>query len=264
MRVEINVMAEGSAEQIARDVGVALGNCLNRGKREPADAAAPIATRPEAPTGLCFQAVRLTDESIQLADLKDAIMQGHGLAVIRPFDLLTFPLDNGQRIAVQCAHVGDHTARFVFRDCYDKHQMNPEADNTTGYLGSEGRRHVLEDIYPHLPAELRDMIVPRQMVEIIKGERKEYADPLWLPSATDYFGSPDGKWWPDEPDSFQLPIFQRERNRVKEVGDEGTCWHWLRSVYSSYSAGFCYVRTGGSAGDRSACYSLGFAPGFDL
>ena len=121
-------------------------------------------------------------------------------------------------------------ARFIFKDCYDECKMNDADTNKTGYFGSKGRRHVLEDIYPHLPQELRNLIRPRRIVETIDGEMKEYEDPLWLPSATDLFGAPEDKWWPDEPDSFQLPIFLKERDRVKECPGKGTwCW-WLRSV----------------------------------
>ena len=46
------------------------------------------------------------------------------------------------------------------------------------YLKSEGRRHVLEDILPLFPAWLREAMKPRHMVEIIDGEKHEYADTL--------------------------------------------------------------------------------------
>ena len=101
-------------------------------------------------------------------------------------------------------------------------------------------------------------------METIGGEVKKYEDPLWLPSATDLFGAPEDKWWPDEPDSFQLPIFLKERDRVKECPNRGTwCW-WLRSVYAGHTANFCIVDTGGSASYYGAYFSYGFAPGFDL
>ena len=102
------------------------------------------------------------------------------------------------------------------------------------------------------------------MVEEIDGERIEYADLMWLLSATDVFGpSPEG-YWKDIDDSFQLPIFQRERDRVKECGDEGTYPYWLRSVSATYSGYFCYVPAGGGADTGDAHGSYGFAPGFDI
>ena len=99
------------------------------------------------------------------------------------------------------------------------------------------------------------------MSEEIDGERHEYADTLWIPSATDVFGA--GDWWNEEPDSVQLEIFKRERDRVKEVAGETWNW-WLRSPGASGSSTFVYVYTGGTVASYSAYVSLGFAPGFDL
>ena len=115
---------------------------------------------------------------------------------------------------------------------------------------------------PHFPAELRDALAPRHLSEVIDGETYNYADALWLPSATDVFGA--GDWWNEEKDSFQLPIFKTERDRVKEVADEGTYFWWLRSPYASYSNIFVYVDADGAVSSIYAIYSYGFAPGFDL
>ena len=100
--------------------------------------------------------------------------------------------------------------------------MNDTPTNKGGYLKSEGRRHVLEDILPLFPDELAEAFEPRFMSEEIDGERHEYADTLWIPSATDVFGA--GDWWNEEPDSVQLEIFKRERDRVKEHVGDGTCF----------------------------------------
>lgn len=104
----------------------------------------------------------------------------------------------------------------------------------------------------------------RKIVEEIDGERAEYADPLWLLSATDVFGPSEEGYWKDIDDSFQLPIFKRERDRVKECGSEGTYPYWLRSVHATYSYYFCYVHTDGGASSNYAIWSYGFAPGFDI
>ena len=82
--------------------------------------------------------------------------------------------------------------------------------------------------------------------------------------ATDVFGTPDGAWWKDGDDDFQLPVFARERDRVKECGDKGTYFWWLRSVIAGDTSRFCCVNTGGSASSNSAYYSRGFAPGFKV
>lgn len=177
---------------------------------------------------------------------------------------IDIPLTCNGTVTAVCGKVTPTSARFVFKDCWDVCEMNDEPTNKTGYYKSKGRRHVLEDIYPLIAPEWKEIIVPRAMVEIIDGERVEYADPLWLPSATDVFGKPDDAWWKDEGDDFQLPIFQRERDRVKECGDSGTYPWWLRSVGANGSNSFCVVGTGGSAINCYAYYSCGFAPGFDI
>lgn len=184
--------------------------------------------------------------------------------LISPFDEIDIPLDTGETVTVVCAYVEPEWARFVFKDCWDEAVMNDEATNKTGYFKSKGRAHVLVDILPRIAQEWRAIFKPRQMVEEIDGELVEYADLLWLPSATDVFGPSEDGYWKDIDDSFQLPIFKRERDRVKECGDEGTYPYWLRSVNAAYSDSFRLVSTDGSGPDITANYSNGFAPGFDI
>lgn len=51
---------------------------------------------------------------------------------------------------------------------------------------------------------------------------------------------------------------------MKECGDKGTYFWWLRSGYASGTGNFCFVDTDGSAIDYAAYFSAGFAPGFDI
>ena len=78
------------------------------------------------------------------------------------------------------------------------------------------------------------------------------------------FGPSEEGYWKDIDDSFQLEIFKRERDRVKECGDNGTYPYWLRSVTATNTYYFRLVTTGGSYSYGSANYSYGFAPGFDI
>lgn len=207
---------------------------------------------------------RKTAEEISVKELKEAISSGHGLEVIRPFDELEIELTDGELVTAVCAgYVSPTRARFALKDgLAEPWQMNKRATNKGGYLKSEGRRHVLEDILPRFPEELRDAFAPRFFCEEIDGEKHEYADTLYLPRMTDIFGP--GGWWNDEPDCVQLEIFKRERDRVKECGDRGTFPYWTSSVYAGSSATFCLVRTSGTAGNSDATFSFAFAPFFDL
>lgn len=197
-------------------------------------------------------------------DFKTAVEEGNVDELISPYDEIDIPIDTGGSVTAVCAYSSPTTARFVFKDCWDEAAMNDEATNKGGYYKSKGRAHILVDILPHIAQEWRAIFKPRQMVEEIDGERIEYADLMWLLSATDVFGPSEEGYWKDLDDSFQLPIFERERDRVKECGSEGTYPYWLRSVYATGSYAFCYVNAGGSATYYYAYWSFGFAPGFDI
>lgn len=197
-------------------------------------------------------------------DLKTAVEEGNVDEVVSPFDEIDIPLDTGGTVTVVCAYSSPNTARFVFKDCWDEAAMNDEATNKGGYYKSKGRAHVLVDILPHIAQEWRAIFKPRKMVEEIDGERIEYADLMWLLSATDVFGPSEEGYWKDIDDGFQLPIFKRERDRVKECGSEGTYPYWLRSVNATGSYYFCFVYADGGAYGGNAGWSFGFAPGFDI
>ena len=183
--------------------------------------------------------------------------------ILEPGDEFQIPLKNGQlATAVFGKYTKDGHRRFVFKDCIAEHVMNDEPTNEGGYFKSELRRYVLEDLLPLLPDQLREALEPRVMCEIVDGETQEYADALWIPSATDVFG--DGEYWELEPDSEQLDIFKRERDRVKELGDKGTWYWWLRSPYRSNSTRFVVVYISGDVNGNFASLSCGVAPGFDL
>ena len=230
---------------------------------EPSAAVELIPAPTEAGSGSPFTIVRRSRSAESLAEIKAAIASGRGPGIIRPFDELEFKLDTGEAVTAVCGgYISPTRARFVFKDALGDARMNEDATNAGGYYKSKGRRHVLEEIYPHLPPELREIIEPRPLVETIDGERVEYADPLWIPSGTDVFGPLKG-WYAEEPDSVQLEIFKTERGRVKERGGETVSW-WLRSPYRSTSTSFVYVNTGGTVNGASAYASLAFAPGFDL
>lgn len=230
---------------------------------EPSAAVELIPAPTEAGSGSPFTIVRRSRSAASLAEIKAAIASGRGPGIIRPFDELEFKLDTGEAVTAVCGgYISPTRARFVFKDALGDARMNEDATNAGGYYKSKGRRHILEEIYPHLPPELREIIEPRPLVETIDGERVEYADPLWIPSGTDVFGPLKG-WYAEEPDSVQLEIFKTERGRVKERGGETVDW-WLRSPDRSSSTSFVRVYTGGAVGIASANGSLAFAPGFDL
>ena len=94
------------------------------------------------------------------------------------------------------------------------------------------------------------------------GERVETEDKLFLLSKTQVFGK--GRWSEREPEDAQLLCFLREKDRVRECGDNGTwCW-WLRSPEASGSSSFATVYAYGYSINYTASYSYGVAFGFCL
>lgn len=157
--------------------------------------------------------------------------------------------------------------RFVFKDCLEPHPMNKTWTNRGGYRASEGRRHLLEDVLPLLPVDLRAVIRPRKITEITEGKTLVYEDPLWLPSETDVFGRGHESLQngvADGPDDFQLPIFLTERDRVKQREGFGTTPWALRSVHAGRTGNFCLVYSYGGPSYYTASDSWAVAPGFDL
>lgn len=206
----------------------------------------------------------IVNESITPELLRTAVERRSVDKVVSPYDEIDIPLDTGDIVTVVCAYSSSDTARFIFKDCWDKEMMNEDVTNEGGYYASKGRKHVMEDIYPRLPQEWRNIMKPRRMLEEIGDERIGYADPMWIPSATDILGTPEQCWWKDFDDGFQLPIFKKKRERVKECGDSGTFPYWLRSAHATGTGHFCRVYSDGCAGSDYASYSYGFAPGFDI
>lgn len=207
---------------------------------------------------------RVKKDTFLLDEIKAAKKEGKLDKFVSPFDEIGVPLEPGGYVTAVCAYSCPYWARFVFKDCWDEGQMNTEPTNRGGYYNSKGRAYVLKVILPKIAQEWRDIFKPRKMVEEIDGERIEYADPMWLLSATDVFGPSPAGYWKDIGYSVQLPIFKRERGRVKECVDEGTYPYWTRSVDATESSNFRLVSDDGSYSSNIAAYSHGFAPGFDI
>ena len=94
------------------------------------------------------------------------------------------------------------------------------------------------------------------------GERVETEDKLFLLSKTQVFGK--GRWSEREPEDAQLLCFLREKDHVKECGDNGTWWWWLRSPEASGSSSFANTIANGGSNSDTASNSYGVAFGFCL
>lgn len=128
-------------------------------------------------------------------------------------------------------------------------------DFASGEILPEWLRNALTD------PELQAVIEPTTIRQVLHGEESISEDKLFLLSKTQVFGK--GDWSEAEPDDTHLDIFPTERSRVKECGDNGTYWWWLRSPISSYTTTFCGVSSIGTSGNNgNASSSYGVAFGF--
>lgn len=124
-----------------------------------------------------MQLITTRNKEISFVELKKAISSGNGLELIRPGDKFAIKLKNGEHVNAVCGgYVNEKRARFVLEDCLaEKWRMNDTPTNKGGYLKSEGRRHVLEDILPlsRTSSRRRSSLVscPRKSTENVTSTR---------------------------------------------------------------------------------------------
>lgn len=203
---------------------------------------------------------------IEWNTIKKAQADGKLQELLQVGDELDITLKTDEELTVQAVGTTERGLIFLLKDCMkDEHGMNKRMTSKGGWRDSEMRLWLNETIIRMLPDELREMIVPRRIVQTMDGERLESEDKLWLPSFTEMFGKEGAEdWAPADTDETQLELFGTERSRVKERPGNGTWWYWLRSPRGSYSASFCIVDSYGNADCISAGVAYGVAFGFCL
>ena len=193
------------------------------------------------------------------ATLKAAVDNG----TIAQGDLVIFNLKNGEEVAVRATQDRNGKWFFVLEDCLaDERCMNKRGTNKGAWAACDMRQYLNNTVFALLPDELQALIAPTTIVQIVDGERVETEDKLFLLSKTQVFGK--GRWSDREPEDTQLLCFLREKDRVKECGDNGTWWWWLRSPEASSSSSFAGVNGNGHSGYYIASGSYGVAFGFCL
>lgn len=193
------------------------------------------------------------------AELKAAAETGTIDEIIKSGDVIPFTLKTGEKVAVKATHDANGKLFFVLEDCLeDEHTMNRQNTTMGGWAACEMRKYLNKTVFALLPDELQTVIAPTKIVQIIDGERMETDDKLFLLSRTQVFGG--GTWSGREPEDTQLDCFLREKDRVKECGDNGTWRWWLRSAHTSYTfyaVGSSGHNTNGTA-NSSGAMVLGF------
>lgn len=155
---------------------------------------------------------------IEWNTIKKAQADGKLQELLQVGDELDITLKTGEELTVQAVGTTERGLIFLLKDCMkDEHGMNKRMTSKGGWRDSEMRLWLNETIIRMLPDELREMIVPRRIVQTMDGERLESEDKLWLTSFTEMFGKEGAEdWAPADTDETQLELFSTERSRVKE------------------------------------------------
>ena len=168
-------------------------------------------------------------------------------------DQITVKLYGYGKFTATAYEITDKETLFIFDNCVCERQMNKENTNEGGYLESDLRKFVTQELLKAFPGEL--------LVKMVKDDN---GDLLSNPT----YGQIFGKNWDDEWDQENIEIDQREqlplmvkgKNRIAELDGEW-CLYWLQNKIRS-SSGFAYVGAGGDAYIYDASASGGVRPAF--
>ena len=175
-------------------------------------------------------------------------------------DEIAFALTNGTSVTVQVAELNAYSPNsvvFVFKDIPERYVMNDEATNSGGWMASKMRRHLNEEFIDLLPDDLKAVIKPRTIKQLLNGRTVTCEDNLWLMSHKEIFGVD----WQTDVDDIHFELFKDRRNRVKFFNGEPAYW-WERSPYYTNYTCFCFVGTNGHAAIYNVILSRGVAPAF--
>lgn len=171
-------------------------------------------------------------------------------------DQITVKLREYGKFTATAHEITDKGTLFIFDDCVCANPMNNEDTKEGGYLVSDLRKFVTQDLLKAFPDKL--------LARMVKDDN---GDLISIPT----YGQLFGKDWDDEWDQKnieidqreQLPLMEIKKNRIANLNGEWEwCWFWLQNKVRS-SSGF--VGVGGScdvAGDFDASESIGVRPAF--
>lgn len=168
--------------------------------------------------------------------------------VLKVGDEITETLEDGREVVFVVMDYGV----IGLKGLLGWHQMNKTWTNKGGWLASDMRRYLNEEVIELLPDDLLAAIKPRKF-----GDEE---DRLWLFSEVEIFG--EHIWGAGDEGDKQLEYFKNPINRVKFDEDGDASWWWERSPSASNSNLFCLVSSSGNAGSFSANYSSGVCFGF--
>ena len=159
-----------------------------------------------------------------------------------------------------------------FADVITTHNMNPTSSNKGGWLNSQMKTFIDNDIYNSLPEELRNVIIDTKTVS---GHGKEDTnnitspedklDKLYLLAPKEIYSD-----WSDQYDTARDKTRQLDYYNIKSVTTNSyaaakkNSWWWLRSASSTNSYAFYNVCSNGDWGSSYAYIAHGVSPAFRI
>ena len=203
----------------------------------------------------------ITFQDSSWAELKKAAEAGTLGDLVKTGDVIGDQFKNGDPLLLDVSRDEDGKFYFILHDCLpDEHSMNESWSKLAAWGSSDVRDWLNTEVLHRLPDELQEIIVPTAIHQIVDGQDIITEDKLFLLSKTQVFG--EGPWTEQEPRDRPLEIFASERDRVKECGDRGTWFWWLRSPFSSSSTYFYFVNSNGTSTNSNASGASGVAFSF--
>lgn len=179
---------------------------------------------------------------------------------------VTMKVDNfeiGDQITVKLREYGKFTATaheitdkgtlFIFDDCVCANPMNNEDTKEGGYLVSDLRKFVTQDLLKAFPDKL--------LARMVKDDN---GDLISIPTYGQIFGKDLDDEWDQKNIEIdqreQLPLMVKRKNRIADLNGE-RCWYWMQNKLLS-SSNFAYVNGNGNANHGDASNSRGVRPAF--
>ena len=166
-------------------------------------------------------------------------------------DQITVKLREYGKFTATAHEITDKGTLFIFDDCVCANPMNNEDTNEGGYLVSDLRKFVTQDLLKAFPDKL--------LARMVKDDN---GDLISIPTYGQLFGKDFDDEWDQENIEIdqreQLPLMDKRKNRISYLN--GKCsWYWLQNKLRSSST-FAHVGTTGDASYGGASGSAGVRP----
>lgn len=170
-------------------------------------------------------------------------------------DIVSYTMEDGEEVEALAVKEefdkhGNLCMVFMLLDCLKEEcRMNRDDTNDGGYEESYLREQLRTEYLERFPASLRLNMVPF-----------ENGDLLRIPTEREIFG--ENRYGEEEPDTVeQFEAMKKRRNRMALDGSNGeTQAYWLQNKRVGSATTFCFVGSGGYAGNSYASNSVGVRP----